>query len=83
MQGESDQQTAVAEISGSNSALPLSLFGFGLGFSFCLAVAGTFASGSRVSGAEDGFEQHVSTVNPRKLEHGFRMIHAGIPYTLL
>ena len=27
MQGESDQQTAVAEISGSNSALPLSLFG--------------------------------------------------------
>ena len=22
-------------------------------------------------------------VNPRKLEHGFRMIHAGIPYTLL
>ena len=23
------------------------------------------------------------TVNPRKLEHRFRMIHAGIPYTLL
>ena len=22
-------------------------------------------------------------VNPRKLEHSFRMIHAGIPYTLL
>ena len=22
-------------------------------------------------------------VNPRKLEHGFRMIHAGIPYALL
>ena len=21
-------------------------------------------------------------VNPRKLEHGFRMINAGIPYTL-
>ena len=24
-----------------------------------------------------------SIVNPRKLEHGFRMINAGIPYTLL
>ena len=23
------------------------------------------------------------TVNPRKLEHRFRMIHAGIPFTLL
>ena len=23
------------------------------------------------------------TVNPRKLEHSFRRIHAGIPYTLL
>ena len=25
----------------------------------------------------------VLIVNPRKLEHRFRMIHAGIPYTLL
>ena len=28
-------------------------------------------------------ENQVNIVNPRKLEHGFRMIHAGIPYTLL
>ena len=27
-----------------------------------------------------GLRKHI--VNPRKLEHGFRMISAGIPYTL-
>ena len=26
---------------------------------------------------------HTSIVNPRKLEHRFRMIHAGVPFTLL
>ena len=25
----------------------------------------------------------INTVNPRKLEHSLRRIHAGIPYTLL
>ena len=27
-------------------------------------------------------QQYCDIVNPRKLEHGFRMISAGIPYTL-
>ena len=29
------------------------------------------------------FRKRAPIVNPRKLEHRFRMIHAGIPYTLL
>ena len=34
------------------------------------------ASGISISGSLG----HI--MNPRKLEHGFRMINAGIPYTL-
>ena len=30
-----------------------------------------------------GDQEPDSIVNPRKLEHRFRMIHAGIPFTLL
>ena len=33
--------------------------------------------------AFEGRPYGTTTVNPRKLEHGFRRISAGIPYTLL
>ena len=36
--------------------------------------------GSRASEAS---RVDLRIVNPRKLEHRFRMIHAGIPFTLL
>ena len=39
--------------------------------------------GNRQNSPKPGFKPHPwSIVNPRKLEHGFRMISAGIPYTL-
>ena len=40
------------------------------------------ALGAQVLGAK-GFRLHMYyTVDPRKLEHGFRRISAGIPYTV-
>ena len=50
--------------------------GFGFRIQGCEDL-GWRAQGLRVEGP--GL---CSIVNPRKLEHGFRMINAGIPYTL-
>ena len=50
---------------------------FGLGGAFDLPFS------QDVAWKAPGLIPKGPIVNPRKLEHRFRMIHAGIPYTLL